>query len=119
MTLTDTIAACNMIRGQRLKNKKMKIKGIRTDFDNNEKIYTRLNLFLNPSTGTVIMSHCLRYGRLAFYPTTNQRLWCTNRHALNKLHHKRVYDRERYWTKKNTEDINNIIYESNLEIGGT
>lgn len=92
--LPDTIVACNIIKYQRQKNRTLKHKNIRVDFDNDEKLYTRLVLVFNPVTGTVSWAHCLRYKRLAFYPTTNQRLRCTNQHALNMLDHAREYQRE-------------------------
>ncbi len=96
--LEDTKAACNIIRRMRIQSRALKRKCISTPIiiDDNIRIINRTDLDYNPSTGHIGISTLgLKCKGIYAYPTKNQKLKCTNQHALDMLEKIRDADRKR------------------------
>lgn len=85
--LPDEIAACNLIKRERKYHKKFKYKCIIIPLDINDvNISNKMTLHYNPSTEHIDISpHGIGYKTICIYPTTKQKLKCTNPHALEYL----------------------------------
>lgn len=96
--LEDTKAACNIIKRMRAqaRNLKRKCISISIIIDNEIKAINRTDLDYNPSTGHIGISTLgLKCKGIYAYPTKNQKLKCTNQHALDMLEKIREYDKMR------------------------
>ena len=86
--LPDEEAACNIImnnrRNSRL-NHVTKTITIKLFEMNDYMLSTRLNMVYNINTNNIAFAHCLSYKNNRIYPTTNLKLRCTNKHALDML----------------------------------
>ncbi len=99
--IDDTKAACNMIKRMRKQNKKNLKKSITIPLHIGEiRIGCMLVIAYNPSTDYVGKAHALKCKRAVIYPTINQKLRCTNSHALELLEKEREFTRKRQKKEK-------------------
>lgn len=94
--LPDILAACNLIKRikkygrEHQKSKSLLIPFIIDEF----KLYVHIGIIYNNKTHNVNCGHGIRFKKIIIYPTTNQKLKCTNKHALDYLEKERLYSRE-------------------------
>ncbi len=95
--LPDIQAACNAIKQERKYARKLKGKGICTPLKIDDTNFTCVtNVGYNPCTENyTIRSHGIKCKKNIIYPTTNQKLKCTNIHALEQLNKRRERTKER------------------------
>lgn len=99
--IDDTKAACNMIKRIRKQNKKNLKKSITVPLRIGEiRIGCMLVIAYNPSTDYVGKAHALKCKRAVVYPTVNQKLRCTDNHALELLEKERECTRKRQKKEK-------------------
>ena len=122
--LDDNKAACNIIKSHREYNKNKTTKNISIPLFKEDKTYvrSRLHLSFNNKTGFIsIGGHSLSWKTLDVYPTTNQKLKCTNKHALDVLDQNRSNSKKyRNENKKEVDSkreasvINRVLDEHEL-----
>ncbi len=95
--MEDTKAACNRIKSNRRYSRKA-LKGkslcipIKID---DTKLICKTTLLHNIFTGTdTIGSHAIKCKSANIYPTTHQKLKCTNKHAIDALNKYRKFHRK-------------------------
>ena len=99
--MEDEDVACNIIKCNRDYMRKNTIaKGITLPLYKQKKgtLSICLNMQYNINTGTLSLSHNLRWKHYTISPTTNKKLRCTNQHALDKLEQVRLLSK--LYTKK-------------------
>ncbi len=107
--LTDTQAACNIIKRKREYARKSKGKEIRTSLKiDNTNLACVTNVGYNPCTENyTIRSHGIKCKKNTIYPTIHQKLKCTNTHALDLLNKSREYCKtyDKDYRQQNKEEI--------------
>ncbi len=101
--LSNEQDACNMIKSIRKSRKKSNIsKTISVPLKIDDiKVSLRTMLGHNILTKSdLIKGSGIGYKTLCICPTTNQKLKCTNQHALDMLNYNRKINKERYCRKK-------------------
>jgi hypothetical protein len=95
----DSKIACNIIRSIRRYSRNIVKKSISIPFEiDGINLRSRLIVNCNPFTGTISLNgNGIGNRYITVYPTTNQKLNCTNRHALDML--KKQREKTKKWHK--------------------
>ena len=99
----DLESACNIIKGLRLYSKKNRLGrgvSVRLFKENSRVVVATLHISYNKKSKEISFSHGLRWSGVDIFPTTNQKLKCTNDHALKMLDRHRKQSAMRYVPKK-------------------
>ena len=101
--LDDKVATCNYILSHRKSNKELRSKGMIIKISKD--LYAKTTITYRPSTDVFTLTHCLVYNITGaqFYPSTNQKRKCTNKHSLNLLYKDRERNKLYYRNKKKEE----------------
>jgi len=93
--LPDEIAACNYIKRWRAYGKKNYLRKSLSVALPEYGLRMGIIFVYNKKTQCISFAHCLKFRRISIYPTTNQKLKCTNQHALEVLEQQRTRSRKR------------------------
>lgn len=96
----DSKIACNIIKSIRKYSRNIVKKTISIPFEiDGINLRSRVVVNYNPLTGTISLSgNGIGNRRVTVYPTKNQKLNCTNRHALDMLEKQR--DKTKKWHER-------------------